>query len=706
MDLPAIEPLIFSGSRESFRCPAQVGTAAEAGLTRYRVSGQVPAGTAVDRVRLFELPLSGPVTVFRQGFYMPSDPAGFYRLAAGEAVPYHGYWNYGAKGPFEFMSHSLVVLDTGAAEKLLVGFTSFRRFDGYFLLDTSGPAITLSAWNACEGLVPGAGGLDFEEFLVLRGRDLPTMLGRYAAIIARENRARVPKETVTGWVDWQFYREEKDEQCVLASLESLTRLRRQGYPFKYVIVDGGWCDHASEWLRPSRKFASGMAKLSATVRATGCELGLWFAPYLTNVQTSVVQEHPEFLMRRRDSGELLHKPGSNVGPCHMLDFTVPGALDWLRGIVRTLVRDWQVGYLKLDGPCLGHYQGGRLHDPSATTISMVRQSLQVIREECGEEVIVEGEGIYGPSIGFVDVQRVSQDYFPFWYHPDTGAPSLGGNLRKELASTFLHGTCWHNHRENLALRDFLSPFHARGLSKPGTKDSMLPEREIETELTAATLAGGAMLLSDPMQEFARSRSCLALIAKCLPHFPLHSRPLDACTGGSDQNCYVATITRDFEEWQVLGVFNWSDGYQDFQVPLDAALAGEWHAFEFWNEEYLGLCSGSLALRDVPAHGCRLIALRRKADRPQLIGTNMHLLQGAVDLESVTYGEDELRLRVGHFVQKDAAVFVWLPGCHRLSSVETSAAAFTVDARAGQVVKILFDGTGSTDIRLRWQAHDA
>ena len=43
----------------------------------------------------------------------------------------------------------------------------------------------------------------------------------------------------------------------------------------------------------------------------------------------------------------------------MIDYTVPEAMQWLRGIVRTFVRDWKIGYLKLDGPSLAHYLGGR-----------------------------------------------------------------------------------------------------------------------------------------------------------------------------------------------------------------------------------------------------------------------------------------------------------------------------------------------------------
>lgn len=49
------------------------------------------------------------------------------------------------------------------------------------------------------------------------------------------------------------------------------------------------------------------------------------------------------------------------------------------------------------------------------------------------------------------------------------------NLKNDLFSAFTHNKFWHNHRENVIIRDFLSPFHARKGENDNQqlKDSML-----------------------------------------------------------------------------------------------------------------------------------------------------------------------------------------------------------------------------------------
>lgn len=302
----------------------------------------------------------------------------------------------------------------------------------------------------------------------------------------------------------------------MLSVKAMKPMVRQGFPLKYVVIDGGWCAHASEWMKPCKKFPD-MPRFARRLRKEGFELGIWLAPYITNVKTGVARRHPEWMVMDEKTGKPLHKPRSNVGPCHILDFTVPAALEWLRRIVRMMVREWKIGYLKLDGPCLAHYQGGQFHNPGMTAIEQVRKSLAVIREECGEKVIVEGEGIYGPSIGFVDTQRTTQDNHPMWYYHSTGKPCMKENMKNDLLSAFMHGRFWHNHRENVILRDFPSPFHAGKATNPTVKELILPRNELLFQLSAGVMAGGAMLLSDPMHELCRNPDNTTLISQFLPH---------------------------------------------------------------------------------------------------------------------------------------------------------------------------------------------
>ncbi|MHC4873617.1 MAG: alpha-galactosidase, partial [Planctomycetota bacterium] len=452
------EAILKSGKTVKLKCKSEKKHIGGIDLYKVVLVNTTDRKISIKRVKLFEEGVAvSNLKVFRQGFYMPSEPKGFYDLKAGIKVPEIKNWHPPYLSAWEFMSHTMCVYAGKGKKKTLLGFTEFNNYESYFVFKTRGREIKISAWSNLDNitLAPDQE-LEMESIAVYSDTDFSKCLSKYTDYVAETCNAVLPEETVTGWIDWQYYREEKCEKDILENSKALSRLKKQGFPLDYIIVDGGWCRYASEWLEPCKKFPSGMKKLSARVRKEGFKLGIWFAPYITNVKTRVVKEHPEWLVINEKTGKPLYKENSNVGPCHIIDFSIPEALDWLRDIVRTMVRDWKVGYLKLDGPNMSHYWGGVFNLPDSTAVQQVRKSLEVIYEECKGKVIIEGEGIYGPSIGCVHTQRTTQDNHTYWYDSDTGRPVVKENLRNDLLSAFTHNKFWHNHRENIILRDFPS----------------------------------------------------------------------------------------------------------------------------------------------------------------------------------------------------------------------------------------------------------
>ena len=660
-------------------------------------------GATAIRVAQLDLGLR-EIDVFQEQFYMPSGPRGFRHLVAGTKPPAIKWWGARAGNEWQLLCHPFAVVKAAGHKPVLIGFATGSRFESYVLLDTSGPTITLSAWCDLGGKQPPlAGWLNTEQFYVRAGLNFADCVDAYARHVAAISKARLPRRTVTGWNDWQYYREEKDEKALRTSLDVLRKMRRQGCDLEYVILDGGWCDHASEWLEPCAKFPSGMKAISAELRRKGMKLGLWLAPFITNVKTKVVREHPEWMVRDAATDGPLTRKQSNVGEANVIDFTVGGALDWLREVVRTMVDDWKVGYIKLDGPSLAHYYGGKLHDPSVTSLEAIESVMRAIRQAAGDDVIIEGEGIYEPSIGYVETQRISQDNHPFWYSPQTGQPCLKENMKNELLGSYMHNVLWHIHRENVILRDFLSPLNHRTAENPAIKDSTLNENELRSYLSAATLSGGSMLLTDPMDQLARSPERMELISQFLPHYEEgNCRPLDVFNAGYQPSLYVRPICLDFENWHVLGVFNSEDLFQDFTVNLREAVGKDAvHAFDFWGQQYLGAFRGRMAVRDVPAHGCRMIALRQVRDVPQLVGTNLHMLQGAVEIKECRLEKDTLRIVVNHWMQKERRLHVWCPPAWRLKGIKTNARDHLLDTRKPPIISLQYNGRRRTQFDLRF-----
>ncbi len=703
-----IKPLAVLSNGRRVQLPFRVECDRVDSATIYRVAVALPPGSrglTLARVRLLEADLRVPdLAIYKESYYMPGEQRGFFRLHAGRPHDVPRWWGASRGDPMAALSHPFTVLNL-PRRKRLIGFASEDRFESYVVLDTSGRSIALSTWCELEGrkLAPGQW-LELEQLFAIDATRFNDTVDAYARYVAKRSHARVPSRTVTGWSDWQYWREEKCEADLRRSLPVLADLRRRGLGAEHVILDGGWCDFASEWLAPCSKYPSGMKKLSALVRRNGLKLGLWLAPFITNVNTQVARRHRQWMVLQADNSRPLKRTASNVGPCYTLDYTVPAALEWLRKIVRTFVRDYRIGYLKLDGPCLAHYAGGRFHDPSQTRIQQIRAALEVIRQECGQDVIVEGEGIYLPSVGLVDTQRTTQDNHPFWYFPHTGQPSLQVNLRNDLLGGYMHNVYWHNHRENVIIRDFLSPFHAWRQQSPELKDTMLTDNEIRCYLSAATLVGGAMLVTEPMEELARGDR-MDLLHRFLPHVEGgRAQVLDAFAHDGDPTWYGRRIETPFEIYHVLGAFNWGDLYADRELSLrDYLGAGKWHVFDYWAQRYLGQMRDRLSLPNVPAHGCRIVAVRPALNRPQVVGSNLHILQGAVEFDDVQYQDNVLSIRVGHPVQREAQIHIRYGRTHELVSVETNARSHLIDARIPGLLTIHFDGRRHTQIDIRWRA---
>jgi len=131
---------------------------------------------------------------------------------------------------------------------------------------------------------------------------------------------------------------------------------------------------------------------------------------------------------------------------------------------------------------------------------------------------------------------------------------------------------------------------------------------------------------------------------------------------------------DSEEWMVLGVFNWDNEPVHRLLPLDQlGLEREtsYLAFDFWRQTFLGEVRDSLSL-EVPAHGVRLLALRRRLGHPQVLGTDRHITQGAVELQKVQWDSARLilsgeyqappgkRYHLALYVPEDLQLVDWAP----------------------------------------------
>ena len=112
-------------------------------------------------------------------------------------------------------------------------------------------------------------------------------------------------------------------------------------PLSLVQLDDGWQSAWGDWLTPSSaRFPNGLESVTAAAAAAGLTAGLWIAPAAMTQGSRLMAEHPEWVLRTPSGAPLKcgwTAPGLWI---YALDVTHPGALGYIRSVIRTATRTW------------------------------------------------------------------------------------------------------------------------------------------------------------------------------------------------------------------------------------------------------------------------------------------------------------------------------------------------------------------------------
>ena len=120
-----------------------------------------------------------------------------------------------------------------------------------------------------------------------------------------------------------------------------------------------------------------------------------------------------------------------------------------------------------------------------------------------------------------------------------------------------------------------------------------------------------------------------------------------------------------ETWHLAAVFNWNDYEDDASFELDVlGLEGskEYLVHDFWMRQYLGKASQRLTLLNIPPRSVKLLCFREEQSVPQLLATDMHYAQGAVEILSAGWDDhnQSYLLVCKPLRQADSTCFIHVP----------------------------------------------
>jgi hypothetical protein len=304
------------------------------------------------------------------------------------------------------------------------------------------------------------------------------------------------------------------------------------------------------------------------------------------------------------------------------DYTDPDFLAHMGGVYANLKAGGIKG-LMFDYPESGRAKAGGMEDDSSTMAAAYRRIFQLAHDGLGSDSYLDERNMeFGSDVtlGVVDSMRTENDTDDF-----DGTTVTRCGLR------------WYKNRV-LVSHDTDSKNLAR---LQGNRD------HVRAVLTMAYVVTGRLLLANSFAQLSPET-----FHDLTRTFPYHTsaksaRPVDAFVSDSP-------AVYDFEVnpgWHQVTFFN-ADKSSPRAVGID--LSGpqvngalglnadrEYYCFDFWNHRFIGKQKGDTRLEQQLRPGeARMISVRECLQRPQVLSTDRHVMQGYLDLQREQWDESQ------------------------------------------------------------------
>lgn len=479
------------------------------------------------------------------------------------------------------------------------------------------------------------------------------------------------------------------DETHLAELAAFSATNLAPFGFSVVQIDDKWQAGIST-NGPKRNFTThrtdgpyphGMKAASDNIKSLGLVPGIWFMPFAGTYYAPFFKDHQDWFVKRDDGTPYETAWG---GTC--LDMTQPGARAHLRDVASRICRDWGYRYIKVDGLWTGTgtkqqyvnsgFKDDKMgdavfSDPQKSNIEAYRDGLKLLREAAGPGVFILGCNgpqnmrSYGGAFGLVDAMRIGPDNGAAWKSLTRGA--IFGSRHY-----FLHGRVWYNDPDPVYVR------------------ASMPLNHAQLNCSWVALSGQLNLSSEWLPGLPPER--LDLLKRTMPGHGLLPRPVDLFEN-EPPRIWLLTDDRRDPRRDVIGVFNWESTGQTFDCPLDRLGLNantEYVAFDYWQNALVPMIKGRLQL-SVPAESCRILAVRPRTPRPQLLSTSRHITQGIVDVLEERWDDATRTLRgrsqlVGHDASELRVVLPDDTGSWKAEAVDLAAEDQAGGVRVSQVTQ--------------------
>lgn len=505
---------------------------------------------------------------------------------------------------------------------------------------------------------------------------------------------KINKKAIAGWCSWEAYRRDIDEEKINGIAEFMEK-NLKDYGMEYIQVDDGYqkmplpyradADMKEGWMTcEETKFPRGHEGIVEDIEKYGFVPAIWTNANITN--PDFPKEHPHdvlFFDGKAMKGEWID---------YLYTCTPENLAKQVTPVFEGF-RDAGYKYVKIDA--IRHLLFDGLHEAvrlGIMTNEMAEQKFRAYMEASKKGMsddmyYLASWGEMHEVVGIADACRISMDANPTW-----------AGIRMQLFEM----ARWFHTQRILFLND---PDHVCVRTKPEWAKSVL---------SLISLSGGLCMLSDTTDAYTEEK--LEIIKKTLP-------PLTTCTAETgplnlDFPAYTWTKLHGFavqshetpvemedvnlkDAYDMAGIYPTMDDDHPFsslwsfhlnhagetwcvagrfatiplkackinleQINLDASAS--YHAFDFWNEKYLGVVTGTVDVRELGLGECQIIGFRKVKEVPQFIASSRHVSMDAVSVQKITWNDNKLCVALNGVPETKERYYFVIPETYELKGME-------------------------------------
>ena len=449
----------------------------------------------------------------------------------------------------------------------LYAFTSCEHFMGKFRIKEGYMEAVLDT----EGrtLLPGQS-VPLEEFEVFEGEKNEVML-KLSDAIAKHHPKMKWESIPVGWCSY-YCMGKVTPQALYDNAEAMAK----NAPFLQMIqVDAGTNTMDGDWMTP--RFSDDLPAICQKIRDKGVLAGGYLAPFIVHKDSELAKNHPEWMVQEngKPTSDYSHNPN-----WYILDGSHPGAVEYLRKIIRWMRDDCGLRYFKLDFLAYGALPVGERYDKNMSAVESYRAGMRAMIEEAGEDsFILACNSPFWPTLGLCHGQRVTNDILRQW-------KLVSGNARELFYRNWQHQNLWINDPDCVVLeRIDITRSNGR------VRECTLTDAEFEFHKAFALCCGGMILSGDLLDSI--SEKSVDILKRLTDNMG------EAAFFDSDD----FAVGR-FKEKPFICLFNWSGEERE----VSANIPGKKSAYDFFTDEYIAEFTDTITLT-LPPHGARSLFIK-------------------------------------------------------------------------------------------------